>query len=674
MRNLILLVTLSTLFSVLAAPPGNAAASPVNGQPAAAITNILRVGPGRALTRVQDAAAVAQDGDTIEIDAGTYLGDAAVAVWLANNLTVRGVGNGRAHLEANGSYVWGKGTFVAAGNNITFENIEFSGAAVPDHNGAGIRLDGSGLTIRNCYFHDNENGVLTTAGAQSDVVIEYSEFWRNGLGVGCDTTGCTHNMYIGHIRSFTLRGSYSHGALRGHEVKSRADKNLILYNRVTDEEGTASYVVNLPNGGECYLIGNVIEKGANSENSSAIVTFAEEGAANPIQQLRIVNNTIVNDRAGAPTFARVDGTPTAAVFVNNIFVGSGAVTSYAGAVLSNNLTGQDALFVNRAGYDYHLQVNSPAIDAGTNPGSVNGVDLTPVLQYLHPIQTETRALSGTACDIGAFERSGAAGGARNKLFDFDGDGKSDLSVFRPGNGIWYLQRSQAGLTSISFGLSGDKLAPADYDGDGKTDAAVFRNGTWYLLRSQLGFTAFQFGQAGDVPLPADYDGDGRADYAVFRGGVWYIQRSTQGFTALQFGVATDKPVPADYDGDGKTDAAVFRDGTWYLLRSQLGFTALQFGVAGDKPVVGDYDGDNKADIAVFRGGTWYLNRSTGGFFAQQFGFSTDVPVAADYDGDGKTDIAVFRNGTWYLQRSTGGMTVASYGTNGDLPVPAAFVP
>ena len=647
----------------------------LSNQSLASVSTLLQVGPGRTFTRVQDAAAAAHDGDTIEIDAGTYLGGAAVAVWLASNITVRGVGNGRAHLEANGSYVFGKGTFVAAGNNITFENIEFSGAAVPDHNGAGIRLDGSGLTVRNCYFHDNENGILTASNAQSDVFIENSEFYRNGLGVGCETTGCTHNMYINEVRSFTMRGSWTHGARRGHEVKSRALKNVLLYNRISDEQdGTASYGVNLPEGGDCYLIGNVIEKGANSENGSAIVTFGEDALnQSPIQQLTLVNNTIVDDK-GVANFVRFDKTPNSATFINNIFVGNGGVSTYAGTTLRNNLAvGQDPGFVNRANYDYHLQANSTAIDAGVAPGSANGVDLTPVLQYLHPAQTETRTLSGTAWDIGAFERP-SAGGARNKLFDFDGDGKSDLSVFRPASATWYLQRSQTGLTSIPFGISTDKIVPADYDGDGKTDVAVFRNGTWYLLRSQLGLTVFQFGQAGDIPVPADYDGDGRADYAVFRGGVWYIQRSTLGFTVLQFGVPTDKPVPADYDGDGKTDVAVFRNGTWYLLRSQLGFTALQFGISGDQPVVGDYDGDSKADIAVYRGGTWYLNRSSNGFFSQQFGLSTDVPAAADYDGDNKTDIAVFRDGIWYLQRSTNGVAIVQYGINGDQPIPAAYVP
>ncbi len=191
---------------------------------------------------------------------------------------------------------------------------------------------------------------------------------------------------------------------------------------------------------------------------------------------------------------------------------------------------------------------------------------------------------------------------RRPQFDFDGDGKADVSVFRPASGAWYLQQSQNGFTGISFGQNGDKIVPADYDGDGKTDVAVFRNGTWYLQRSQLGFTGVGFGAADDIPVPADYDGDGKADVAVFRPstGAWYLLQSTLGFVGTTFGQLGDKPVAADYDGDGKADIAVNRSGTWYIQRSQLGFTGVAFGDANDRPVPADYDGDGKADVAVFR--------------------------------------------------------------------------
>ncbi len=265
--------------------------------------------------------------------------------------------------------------------------------------------------------------------------------------------------------------------------------------------------------------------------------------------------------------------------------------------------------------------------------------------------------------------------------DFDGDGKSDVSVFRPNGGFWYVLGSQSGFTGAQFGASTDRIVPADYDGDGKTDLAVYRGGTWFIQRSLLGFIGIAFGTATDLPMPADFNGDGKAELAVFRpaSGAWFVLNLVNNeFSAVQFGQNGDNPAAADYDGDGKADYAVFRptDGTWYLLRSQLGFTGIQFGNSSDKPVAGDYDGDGKADLAVFRSaiGTWYLLRSQLGFTGLQFGISTDVPVPADYDGDGKTDVAVFRNGTWFLNRSLTGLTGVSFGSSGDKPVPSAFVP
>jgi len=268
-----------------------------------------------------------------------------------------------------------------------------------------------------------------------------------------------------------------------------------------------------------------------------------------------------------------------------------------------------------------------------------------------------------------------------RVFDFDGDGRSDVSVFRPSDGGWYINQSMNGFTGIAFGQAGDKIVPADYDGDGKTDVAVYRpsNGTWYLNRSLAGFTAVGFGTADDIPQPADFNNDGRAELAVFRpsNGTWYVLNLlTNQFSFVQFGQNGDKPVVADYDGDGRADYAVYRNGGWYILRSSQGFIGIQFGEAADRPVPADYDGDGKADVAVFRpsNGTWYLNRSTAGFVGMQFGITTDVPAPADYDGDGKADLAVFRDGAWYLQRSTAGFTGVAFGAANDKPVPNAFVP
>lgn len=260
--------------------------------------------------------------------------------------------------------------------------------------------------------------------------------------------------------------------------------------------------------------------------------------------------------------------------------------------------------------------------------------------------------------------------------DFDGDGRADISVFRPTDGVWYLNQSTNGFSATQFGLSTDKITPADFDGDGKTDIAVFRDGVWYWLNSSnSGFNAIQFGLSDDVPVPADFTGDGRAELAVYRDGSWYtLNLQNNQSNAVQFGISNDKPVIGDYDGDSRADYAVYRDGTWYLLRGSQGFAAIQFGLPNDKLVAADYDGDGKTDLAVYRDGTWYLQQSSQGFTAFQFGITGDVPAPADYNGDGRADAAVFRDGVWYLRQSESGFAAAQFGLANDYPVPTAYLP
>jgi BNR repeat-like domain/FG-GAP-like repeat len=272
--------------------------------------------------------------------------------------------------------------------------------------------------------------------------------------------------------------------------------------------------------------------------------------------------------------------------------------------------------------------------------------------------------------------------------DFDGDGKTDLSVFRGNEGNWYLNRSTTGFAALNFGIATDRITPSDYDGDGKADLSVFRPTAtagvvdFYVLRSSNStITGVEWGTVGDQPVVADYDGDSRDDYAVWRGSTgtfWVLQSQTGTSRSVALGLSTDKPVSADYNGDGKAEFAVFRPstGVWFLSDNVTGaITTATFGISTDIPVYADYDGDGKEDIAVFRpsDGNWYTLRSSGGISIIHFGLSGDVPVPGDYDGDGKYDQAVYRNGVWYTNGATSGVAIASFGISTDRPTPRAYL-
>lgn len=278
------------------------------------IARTLQVGPDHTYTRPSQAAKVAQNGDIIEIAAGDYFGD--VALWKADNLTIRGVG-GMAHLRSQGKTKQGKAIWVIKGNDTTVEHIGFHDARVSDRNGAGIRLEGRNLTVRHALFSKNQNGILTGGNPESEVRVEHTEFSRNGQG-----DGQSHNIYIGKIRKFTLQNSVSRLARVGHQVKSRAAENVITNNRLADEiKGKSSYLIDLPNGGVAHIAGNTLQQGELAENFAMISFGAEKKAQHAINSLRIENNTFINDRrAGCRILVMKKDAPPAIV-TRNRFVG-----------------------------------------------------------------------------------------------------------------------------------------------------------------------------------------------------------------------------------------------------------------------------------------------------------------------------------------------------------------
>ncbi len=330
-----------------------------------------------------------------------------------------------------------------------------------------------------------------------------------------------------------------------------------------------------------------------------------------------------------------------------------------------------------------------ALDSLFFPGGTNGEIRAMVMQPDGKI-----VIGGTFTNIGATARAGLArlntsAFVRTVLFDYDGDGKADISVFRASNNYWYvLQSSNGQFTYDFFGANGDIAAPGDYDGDGKTDLAIYRpaSGDWWYKSSVTGaFTGRHWGANGDIPRPTDFDNDGKTDFVVFRPStnMWYRMSNATAQTSDRFfGAAGDKPLVGDFDGDGRGDPAIYRPSTgvfWYLSSIDSVHRAIQWGSSTDIPVPADYDGDGKTDAAVYRASTgfWYILSSSNGSYSYfNFGLATDKPVPADYDGDGKADIAVYRpsTGYWYLQRSTLGFSAEQFGNSTDVPTPNAFVP
>jgi len=271
----------------------------------------LEVGANHQLKVPSAAAAVAAAGDTVEIEPGEYFD---CAVWNASRLTIVGKAPG---VVITDKACQGKALFVTVGSDITIRNMTFTRARVPDGNGAGIRAEGKNLTVEQAHFVNNENGILAGDQPQSTIKIADSEFLQNGK---CEAY-CAHGIYVGQIALLRIERSRFFETKVGHHVKSRALRTELIGNEITDgEKGTASYLVDIPNGGALVVQDNVLEKGPNCSNHGTAISIGAEGVTQRTPELTITNNKFTNDQPRETVFVR-NLTATEADLSGNSFKG-----------------------------------------------------------------------------------------------------------------------------------------------------------------------------------------------------------------------------------------------------------------------------------------------------------------------------------------------------------------
>ena len=290
----------------------------------------LTVGSDEQYSTISSAVAASHGGDTIKVDAGTYTND---VLNISHSLTLQAVG-GTVKLVGTAQPANGKGLIDAggAGVDVAISGFDISGATVPDRNGAGIRYEGGTLTLSHVNIHDNQNGILANPDADGSITIANSTFANNGIG-----DGQTHNIYVGAIGSLTVKDSTITSAQVGHGIKSRAARTTITGNTITDgATGTASYEIDLTNGGVGVIENNFIEKGARAENPIAI-TFGEEGGVYANSSLTVRNNTITTSYTAHNSTAVVNRTDATASISGNQLHGWDTVASGPASVGGNTI-------------------------------------------------------------------------------------------------------------------------------------------------------------------------------------------------------------------------------------------------------------------------------------------------------------------------------------------------
>ena len=541
-------------------------------------------------------------------------------------------------------------------NSIGYATANFPGSFWDICNDMDLGADGKIVLV---------GQALPTPGQNPDWDLAVARFNANG---STDTTFDGDGV----IKIGTTAGDEE-----AHSVFVQADGKIIVGGRETTDR-------------ERFLLTRL------NANGSTDTSFAAGGST--IFQIDFVNNNftslarqsdgkILAGGGGKITRFSADGVRDMSFAANGVQTDTGTIEKVEIRVIG----GDKFLVATR--YGVRRFMPNGAVD--TNYGASFNVPGNFCFMRSVAVQSDGKAVLGGYCSNNSdnTNRFAVARFQENRTkrhLDFNGDERSDISIFRPSNGQWWYLESSTLFYQIvagQFGTSNDRPVPADFSGDGRADVAVFRpsTGEWFVLRSDNGtFYSFPFGTSGDVPVPGDYDDDQIADAGVFRPstGEWFIQKSTGGTIITTFGMAGDKPVPSDYDGDFKNDIAIYRPGAgewWIQKSSDNSVYAFQFGTSTDKPVQGDYTGDNKTDAAFWRPSTgeWFILRSEdSSYYSIPFGLSDDLPAPGNYTGDGRFDLVVFRpsTNTWHVQPTGGAYFYKVFGAAGDQPVPNVFVP
>jgi hypothetical protein len=485
----------------------------------------------------------------------------------------------RITIEGNGATIARRGNApdfalmsVRSAGDLTIHNATLSGGS--SRNGSGVSNGGT-LSIQNSTISGNTGSSVANGGTltieNSTISNNTSNFGGSGIVSG-GTLTIKNSTISDNTSNFSGGGVFNGGTLTienstiSNNRAKRAGGGLFNYGgRLTITNSTISGNIANQGGGVsnvgfcyqqrydpyryyCYSATLTLSRSLIAGNQAAVGPEIEN---NSIVTANNFNLFGTNDNPGVSGF-----TPGPTDIVPRV-----SLAQILGPLQSNGGPTQT----------HALVPGSPAIDAGDPDGCRDNSGAL----LLKDQRGFTRHIDGNndgsaRCDIGAIE----FGAGSATLMDLDGDGITDIGVYR--DGTWFIRRSSdEGLTTIVWGGAPQDIpVPGDYDGDGKTDIALYRDGTWFIRRSSdnLEPVVIWGGAPQDIPVPRDYDGDGKADIAVYRDGTWFIIRSSDGgqTTVGWGGLPQDVPVPADFDGDGKADVAVYRDGTWLILRSSDG--------------------------------------------------------------------------------------------------------